>query len=238
MNKLLKVILTFMIIGGLTPNNAWAAVPLSSGDTRPAVVGGFLAGIHMMSPGQIGVNVENFKFDVEINSHKIDTVSVNTYDLFGALSSKCVVGLGVSGGKVIDTYGKYTIDRKNEVLFGTKWDAHKLDAYYQYKLDPNVNMFMGTYTTSSLATSPFSSSKTYRQELSYGISAFTALSPRVGIHGMISRTAISGEWNVGLGYRMDRNSCATIQYRDYKQHESDAPNLRVKGISVGINYLF
>lgn len=213
-----------------------AAPPAAA--TRPAVVGGFIAGAQPLAAGQIGLNYEHAKFEATFDfpgyRFTPPKMPISTYDLFGAVTDKLVVGFGASGGEIIDTYGKYSLDKNLDLLFGKKQDDKHSDIYAQYKFPFPITLFAGTR---QFANSPVSTVDTAAR-LVCGASAFLPLSRTAGLHGMVAATNKSREWQLGLDKRIDKNLSLSLQYRTYRENGDNDAVFRLKGLGLDLNYLF
>ncbi len=206
--------------------------------TRPAVVGGFIAGAQNLKPGQIGLNYEYAKFDAtfDLGGYEVNPprISRTTYDLYGAVSDKLTLGFGASNGEVVDIYGKYALSKQVDLLFGKKQADSSVDVYCQYKFPFPVTIFAGTR---GFDNSPVNTSDTSRRPL-FGLSVFLPLSDSAGIHGMVATTNRSREWQIGLDKRLGKSFSVTLQYRGYRENGDNASTFRLAGIGLDLNYLF
>jgi len=206
-------------------------------ETRPAVVGGFIASAQDLTPGQIRVNYEHANFDAAFDfaGNKITPpeMSINTYDIYGAISDKLVLGFGTSAGEIIDTYGKYKINKNVDLLFGKKQSDNNIDFYFQYRFAFPVNIFIGTR---EFDNSPISSNEASRTPL-YGLSAFLPFSKSAGVHGMVATTNRSLEWQIGLDKKISDNFSVSIQYRGYRENGDNSSTFKLNGIGLDLNYL-
>jgi hypothetical protein len=218
------------------PTNTPSAPPVDA--TRPAVVGGFVASAFNLAPGQVGINVEHAKFkasfDFSGNKFTQPDMSINTYDVYGAVTDKLIIGFGASDGQVIDTYGKYKIDNNLDLLFGKKRSDNNVDVYCQYNFPFPIKAFIGTR---EFGNSPIGNGNN-SSKLVYGMSAFFPFAQNAGVHGMVAKTSLSLEWQVGLDVKLDKKLSMSLQYRGYDEDGVNSSTFKLRGLGLDLNYLF